>query len=411
MGLAHPLTGIFWLKYRPIPLKIGLFTAHQASKTPSNMKKSTVPRLLIAAGIEENDVRYATGFAAPDPFCLLVDKARLHLLVSALEAARARRACPSAQLHTPAGLFPKLAAVRPAWNDQVLAWVRRLGFRVVQVGPHFPVGLAHALESGGIRVRVTQAPAFPQRAIKSPREIAAIAQTQRAAVAAMRVAIRTLRASTITPAGQLKFHGRALTSEGIKDLIEQTLLQHRCSAEGTIVAIGPQGARPHDSGSGPLRAGVPVVIDIFPRDKATGYWGDLTRTVVRGPASGQVRRMHRDVRAAQQVAFSMLRPGVESRAVQRAVELFFRQAGHETRWTPPGRECGFIHSLGHGLGLDIHESPGLRNEPGRLAPGNVLTVEPGLYYPGLGGVRIEDTVLITRSGYKILAPFPKKLET
>lgn len=374
------------------------------------MKKSTVPRILIATGLEENEVRYATGLVAPDPFCLLVAGSRLHLLVSALEAARARRACPTAVLHTPAQLFPDAATRRRSLDQQILALVRSLGFRRVQVGPHFPIGIARSLQRGGVRVRLVSAPAFPRRAIKSPREIACIAKSQRAAAAALRAALRCLRAADCSSAGFLKHSGKILTAEILRDLIERTLLQHRCAAAGTIVAAGPPGARPHDTGSGPLRANVPIVIDIFPRDKETGYWGDLTRTVVRGRASAAVRRLHRDVLAAQKLALSMIRPGVESRAVQQAVEQFFRAAGHETRLAPPGRECGFIHGVGHGVGLDIHESPGLRNEPGRLRAGHVVTVEPGLYVPGLGGVRIEDTVVVTRTGHKVLATFPKKLE-
>jgi Xaa-Pro aminopeptidase len=374
------------------------------------MKKSTVPRILMATGLEENDVRHATGLVAPDPFCLLAEGSRLHLLVSALEASRARKSCPSARIHTPSELFGDSIPKRRALGDSVLQLVKTLGFRAVEAGPYFPLGIARALERGGVKVQLTDAPAFPRRAVKSPREIAAIAKSQRAAVAALRAAVRCIRAATVSPAGVLKQGGKILTSEFIKDLIEQTLLRRNCSAEGTIVAVGPQGARPHEVGSGPLRAGVPVVIDIFPRDKTTGYWGDITRTVVRGRASAPIRKMHRDVLAAQKLALSMIRPGVESRAVQRAVEKFFREAGHETRLSPPGQECGFIHSVGHGVGLDIHESPGLRNEPGRLRAGNVVTVEPGLYYPGRGGVRIEDTVVVTRTGHKVLASFPKKLE-
>lgn len=375
------------------------------------MKKSTAPRLLMATGLEENDVRHATGLVATDPFGLLVDGSRLHLLVSALEAARARQSCPAAVLHTPAELFADSVPGRRALPDQVLALVRKLGFRTVEVGPYFPFGIARALERGGVQVLLAGGPAFPRRAIKSPREIACIAKSQRAAVAALRAAVQCIRAAEVSPSGLLKQAGKTLTSEDLKDLIEQELLRRRCFAVDTIVAVGPQGARPHDTGSGPLRANVPVVIDIFPRDKDTGYWGDITRTVVRGRASEQVRKMHRDVLAAQKLALAMVRPGVESRAVQRAVEGFFRARGHETRLSPPGKECGFFHSVGHGVGLDIHESPGLRNEPGCLAAGNVLTVEPGLYYPGVGGVRIEDTVAVTRTGYKILATFPKKLET
>ena len=365
----------------------------------------------MATGLEENDVRYATGLVATDPFGLLVEDSRLHLLVSALEAARARKSCPSAILHTPAELFSDSVPRRRTLSDQMLALVRKLGFREVEAGPYFPLGAARALERGGVKVGLADAPAFPQRAVKSPREIACIAKSQRAAVAALRAAVRCIRTARISSSGLMESGGKTLTSEFLKDLIARTLLDLRCSAAGTIVAVGPQGARPHDVGSGPLRAGVPVVIDIFPRDQDTGYWGDVTRTVVRGRAPDQIRRMHRDVLAAQKLALSRVRPGAASRAVQRAVEKFFRDAGHETRLAPPGQECGFIHGVGHGVGLDIHESPGLRNEPGRLAAGNVVTVEPGLYVPGVGGVRIEDTVVVTRTGYKILASFPKNLET
>ena len=375
------------------------------------MKKSTPPRVLVATGLDENDVRYATGLVASDPFGLLVDGKHLHLLVSALEAARARKTCPRAILHTPAELFTAAAPRRRSLGEQFAALAKKLRVRSVQAGPYFPLGVARTLERRGVRVQLTESPAFPRRAVKSPREIAAIAKSQRAAVAALRAAVRCIRAANISPSGILKHAGRPLTSEVLKDLIARTLNDLHCSADGTIVAVGPQGARPHDAGSGPLRAGMPVVIDIFPRDRDTGYWGDITRTVVRGRASTKVRRMFRAVKAAQQLALSLLRPGVESRAVQHAVEDFFRKAGFETRFAPPGRECGFIHSTGHSVGLDIHESPGLRNEPGRLAAGNVVTVEPGLYYPGTGGVRIEDTVVITRTGYKILASFPRNLGT
>ena len=374
------------------------------------MKKSTVLRLLLASGREESDVRYATGFSAPDPFVLLMEGSRRHLLVSALEASRARRACPNAVLHTPAELFADPGRRPRPLSEQIAALLDRLGGRCVAVGPHFPFGLVRALESAGVDVRLTASPPFPARAIKSPREIACIAKSQRAAIAAMRAAMAMLRSATVTASGRLVVDGRALTSERVKARIEQTLLERGCRADGTIVAGGPQGARPHDEGSGPLRADQPIVIDIFPRDQRTGYWGDLTRTVVRGRAAPDIRRLHRAVRSAQRLALSMLRPGVEGRAVQKAVEDYFRGAGFETRWTPPGRESGFIHSVGHGVGLDVHESPGLRNEPGRLSAGNVVTVEPGLYLPGRGGVRIEDTVAITPTGHKILARIAYGLE-
>lgn len=364
----------------------------------------------MAAGLEESDVRYATGFTAPDPFILLVEGFNLHLLVSAMEAARARRTCPNAMVYTPADLFAGASTRRRSFSDQILILLLRLDCRIVRVGPSFPVGIVRTLEQAGVTIHVDSSPPFPSRTLKTPAEIAAIIRSQRAAVAAMKAAVGILRTAEITPSGYLKSEGKTLTSERIKLEIERTLLDRHCTATGTIVAIGPQGARPHDEGEGPVRAHVPVVIDIFPRHRASGYWGDITRTVVRGKAVPEVRRLHRTVRKAQQHALDMIRPGVESRAVQTAVERFFLESGYETRLGPAGEESGFIHSVGHGLGLDVHESPGLRNEPGRLSAGNVVTVEPGLYLPGLGGVRMEDTVAVTDTGYKILATFPKMLE-
>ncbi|NLB65272.1 MAG: aminopeptidase P family protein [Lentisphaerae bacterium] len=375
------------------------------------MKKPIIPRVLLAAGMEKTDVFYATGLDTPDPFVLVKAGARLHLVVSALEASRAKRVCPKAILHTPGELFAgEPGGARRSYADQIRAVLERLGATGITVGSWFPHGVAEALRAGGIVVSLDPAPPFPGRAIKTPREIAFIAKTQRAAVAAMRRAIAVLREAEIRSDGRLQWNGRLLTSERVKAEIERTLLARGCSAEGPIVASGSQGARPHDTGSGPLRAHSPIVIDIFPRDQRTGYWGDLTRTVVRGRATPEVRRMYRAVRAAQALALSMVRPGVESRAVQHAVEQFFTDEGYPTRLSPPGRESGFIHSVGHGIGLDIHENPGLRNEPGRLRAGNVVTVEPGLYQPGLGGVRIEDTVVVTPDGCRILASLARTLE-
>lgn len=373
-------------------------------------KKSTVPRILAAAGLEKNDVRYATGVATADPFLLLTAGKKKYVVVSALEAARVRKACPDARVITPAELFHPEKAPSRDLGQQAVALAKKLGLKTVTAGPGFPMGVARALEENGIRVHLVTSPAFPQRERKSAREIAAIRHAQRAAVTAMRAAIRLIREARVAANGTLQHGDRPLTAEMIKRQIQQVLLTFDCHAEDLIVAVGPQSACPHETGSGPLRAGVPIVLDIFPRHVPTGYWGDLTRTIVRGRASPAVRRMFQAVRAAQQLALSRLRPGCSRRSVQRAVESFFRQKGFETRWSPPGREQGFLHGVGHGIGLDIHEAPGLRAEAGNLKTGHVVTVEPGLYQPGVGGVRLEDTVVITRQGYKILARCPVVLE-
>lgn len=375
------------------------------------MNKSTAPRIFVATGLDENDVRYATGLTASDPFGLLVEPGgQLHLLVSALEASRAKKTCPRATIHTPASLAAAAAAPPITLPQQFVALAAKLGARRVTVTPHFPIGVARALTASGVAVEIQDTPPFPSRATKTAREVAWITQAQEAAVAAMRAAIACIRTATIGPRGVLRQRGRILTAEHIKNVIARALMERHCVDQGTIVAVGPQSARPHDTGSGPLRAGVPIVLDIFPRHRETGYWGDITRTVVRGEATAKTRQMYRAVHAAQRDALAMLRPGVELAAVHQTVEDSFLRAGFITKLEPPGRECGFIHSTGHGVGLDIHEEPRLNRGPGQLAAGHVVTVEPGLYYPGVGGVRIEDTVAITQRGYKLLATFPKKLE-
>ena len=179
---------------------------------------------------------------------------------------------------------------------------------------------------------------------------------------------------------------------------------------GTIAAPGPQGADPHCQGYGPIHAEEPIVMDVFPRDARTGYFGDLTRTVVKGTAPDIVRKTFETVRDAQQLAFGMIRAGVPGTDPHLAVEEFFKKSGYETdRNSTPAR--GFFHGLGHGIGLEIHEEPRLSlscKEP--LQAGNVVTVEPGLYYPEWGGIRIEDDVLVTENGCEKLSTLPVFLE-
>ena len=366
-------------------------------------KKKTTARLLYAQGTDIPDIRYATGFAAPDPFLLLVRGGEKHLLVSPLEAARASAACPEATVWTreALGIAPGKAAAP--------AWLARLGVRSVEISRDFPVGPARDLEAAGVRVRIARGAAFPDRAVKREDELAHIAAAQRAAVRSFRLAARAMRDSTIGRDGRLSLDGKPLTSERLKGIIDDELRRQGYDSDGLIVAVGPQSALPHDEGHGPIREGQPVVMDIFPRNRTTGYWGDFTRTIVRGRIPDWLARMHATVADAQRLALSLIRPGVKGSDLQRAVERHFAAAGYETRLAPPGKEQGFIHSLGHGVGLEIHEEPRLSRKGGILQEGNVVTVEPGLYLPGLGGVRIEDTVVVTPDGCRLFADWPRGL--
>jgi Xaa-Pro aminopeptidase len=367
-------------------------------------KSTGVARVFWAAGEERNDVRWATGFDAPDPFGMVWIGGRAHLFVGALEAGRARKSVPGAVLHVLGRGEKAGAAMAEA--------LKAAGEVRVAVGKAFPVGLARDLEAAGVAVDVTSDAAFPERAIKNAQELAAIAESQRAAVAAVREAEAVLRASEARGrVGELWWEGAWLTSERLRNRMESVLQARGCRSEdGLIVAGGRQAACPHEAGHGVLKAGEAIVLDVFPRNARTGYWGDLTRTVSKGePKSRVVAAMWRATLDAQRLALGMVRPGVKGADIQTAVEEFFAKAGFPADFSKPGREKGFIHSVGHGVGLDIHEAPRISKGAGPLAEGNVVTVEPGLYDPAVGGVRIEDTVVVTRDGPRFLARLEKRM--
>jgi len=226
----------------------------------------------------------------------------------------------------------------------------------------------------------------------------------------MAEAIQALRASKPGKDGRLTLRNAPLTSERLRAIIDTAIVQANGNASHTIVAGGNQACDPHETGFGPLRANEPIIIDIFPRSQRTGYFGDITRTVVRGHASEAVRKLYATVQRGQQIAFQKIRAGVATKHVHDSVLTFFTQEGYKTG-RHNGRMQGFFHGTGHGLGLEIHEAPRMgSNSPGELKVGQVVTVEPGLYYPGLGGVRLEDVALVTQKAARNLTRFEKVLE-
>jgi Xaa-Pro aminopeptidase len=198
-----------------------------------------------------------------------------------------------------------------------------------------------------------------------------------------------------------------LTSEILRAEIDSTILRAGGIPTGTIVAGGDQACDPHERGYGPLYADSLIILDVFPRDAKTGYFGDMTRTVLRGRASEAQRKLWETVKGGQALALRRIKAGVDGMTIHKAIQEFFAQRGFPTE-VRRGRRVGFFHGTGHGLGLEIHEHPRLQKVV--LKDRQVLTVEPGLYYPGLGGVRIEDVVLVTKTGCRILSRFPKQLE-
>ena len=372
------------------------------------MKKSTAPILLAGKTWANADLLYASGFRAPDPIVFLDGGRERFMVVSRLELGRARKTCPGVRVVTPEDLRLRGRA-RRRWSAWAVGVVRLAGARSVRVAGDFPVAAARALERCGVRVRVEEGALYPRRAVKTAAEQAALRAVQTATCGAMRSAFALLRRARADTRGVLRLGRAVLTAEAVRRHINAYLLARDCLGGEPIVACGAQAADPHCVGSGPLRAGQPIVLDIFPQHQASGYWGDLTRTVVKGRADAATRRLFRAVKRAQAAALAALRPGVRADRVHRAAARELERCGFRTdpRAEPPS---GFIHSTGHGVGLEVHEAPSVSAGQGPLKLGHVVTIEPGLYYPGVGGVRVEDTVVLVPGGFDRLASCPVFLE-
>lgn len=364
------------------------------------MKTLTTPILLIGAPDTDLDIRYLSGFSASDPVVYLQDRKRKYLVVSTLEKQRAERVTQGITVWSLQDLRLSRVSGRKI-HDKAIGLLRKAGVKSIVVSPAFPVGTARKLTEAGIHITIAENTLIPQRQIKTPDELLKIRESQKAAVLAMQKAIAMIAHSRVNTRGYLMNSNRILTSEMVQTEIKKKLLDYNCSGRGTIVAGGKQAADPHESGSGPLRQGESIVIDIFPQNMSHGYWGDLSRTVVKGPVSPMLKKMYRAVKAAQRAALSKVKAGVSVAAVHKSAVNVIAERGFKTG-VINGEVQGFIHSTGHGVGLEIHESPGIRTRHTRLRSGNVITVEPGLYYRDKGGIRIEDLIVVTPGGWNYI---------
>jgi len=347
------------------------------------------------------DIRYATGFTAPDPVVYLQQGRKKHLVVSLLELERARRVTKGVTIW-PVEALKIRREMKRTLSGWALGLLRQLNIKSVMVPPEFPVAVARNLSRAGVRVRIAASSLFPQRQVKTGEELIRIAECQKAAVQAMLAVVRHLACSHADSQGFLRTGKQLVTSEALRALINKVLLDYHCMGQGTIVAGGEQAADPHEVGFGPLRQGESIVIDIFPQHLDHGYWGDLTRTVVKGRPSAALLRLYRAVKAAHTAALSVVKAGVAASRVHAAAVSAIRRRGFKNG-VAGGKTQGFIHSTGHGVGLTIHEMPPVGLRPTRLKKGNVITIEPGLYYRDIGSVRIEDLIVVTPSGWKPLA--------
>ncbi len=349
-------------------------------------------RLIVGSGESCPDIRYAAGFSTPDEFIYFDSGDRRGVLVSPLEFGRAAKSARSGAEVLPEGEF---GSTRAEMLACLLKQLRCGGFLVPS---DFPLALADLLRERGIAVRAESGAFFPEREYKSAIEIERVIESQRAAEAGLRRAEEVLRESDIDRERRLVWRGELLTSERLRSEIDIAMVRRGMLITGTICAGGPQGAQPHNLGSGPLLADWPIVMDIFPRSATTGYWGDLTRTMVRGRASDLVKRAYDAVLAARELGKSLIGIGADPAEIHLAAARRMEEAGFRTGRSGDS-DFGFFHGLGHGVGLDIHEAPRLspRNHT-PLRGGEIVTVEPGLYYPEWGGIRLEDLMFVSPEG-------------
>jgi Xaa-Pro aminopeptidase len=369
--------------------------------------------LMIADSDHDANMLYAVGMFVPDPFIYLRLRGRSLIVMSDLETDRARKQAPHCQVLSLHKYLKRLRAdglKSPRLSVVAHAILSDRGIRRVVVPHNFSLGLAEELRRHRITVKVKRGAFFPQREQKTPAEVKKISAALMMAEVGMAEAMQVLRNAKIARGGRLLYHNLPLTSEKLRAVIDTAIIQVSGLAAHTIVAGGEQACDPHEGGFGPLRAHEPIIIDIFPRSQKTGYFGDITRTVVRGRASEAVRRLYDTVLQGQKLAFKRVRAGLPTTEPHQAVQKHFEEQGYKTQ-RRAGRMEGFFHGTGHGLGLEIHESPRMGpNSTGVLRSGQVVTVEPGLYYPELGGVRLEDVALVTQNGARNLTRFEKVLE-
>ena len=373
-------------------------------------RKNKATRLIVAASDIDADMLYATKFWAPDPFIFLERNGKRTLVLSDLEIDRGRKQAKADEFVMFSQLEHKVqgkSKKAPPYEEVLAHFLRKRGIRSAVVPSNFPLGYAQELAANKIRVQATNGLFWPEREAKSEKEIEMIGRALRITETGLKRAIEVLKASKLGAGKRLRWSGKTLTSEMLRAEIDSAILRTGGIPTGTIVAGGDQACDPHERGFGPLHANSLIILDIFPRDAKTGYFGDMTRTVLRGRASDAQRKVWETVKAGQALALRKIKAGVDGMTIHKAIQDFFTKRGFPTE-IRKGRRVGFFHGTGHGLGLEIHEHPRLQRVT--LKERQVLTVEPGLYYPALGGARQEDVVIVTKSGCRVLSRFPKQLE-
>lgn len=368
---------------------------------------------VLFAGVGDADFRYASGFDVERGLYLRFAPGDDLLVLSTLELDRARETTRVARIADRLELGWQESPANPvaAWAAPILTAARERGLGEIHAPASLPAALYQALGDAGLEVVIEPRLLNEARRRKSAEEIRSIHAATRAAEAACLAVVRRIAEAEIRD-GLLWEQGRPLTSEHLIALASGTLQELGYEPLDLIVAGSPGAALPHYRGTGQLRAGVPIVLDIFPRGRSSGYFADMTRTVIAGPIEEPWQRVSEAVLAAFDAGVAELRPGGDGRAAMRAACQALVDAGFGTTMAGLEGRPGPVlnHGLGHGVGLDVHEDPHLRDHLMELREGDVVTVEPGLYEIHRGGLRWEDTGVIEATGFRSFNELPKSLD-
>ena len=364
--------------------------------------------LMVADSEHCADMLYAVGMFVPDPFIYLRVRGRCQIVMSDLEIDRARQEAPHCRIHSLSQVHRQLRreGLRTIGPAQIIRHLlRSQGIRRAVVPRSFPFGLATELRKLDIRLKPTQGPLFPDRQIKSAAEVKKISAALIMAEVGLAEGIQALKSCKIDRKRRLLYHNNPLTSEKLRAIIDTAIVQAGGVARNTIVAGGRQGCDPHARGHGLLRANEPIILDVFPRSQKTGYFGDITRTVVRGRATEPVRKLYHTIERSQEIAFEAMHKSVPCAEVHNKIASFFEKEGYRTG-KANGRLSGFFHSTGHGVGLEIHEAPRLGNaSTDILRPGQVVTVpEPHPVREGSGNLAAPPARSCAALGCRVGAP-------
>jgi len=413
------MSGTFWFAQKSFRESVSFFSVTTIDKKIVHRHKHDLTEELMSTtkliyGISHYNANlfYATQYHAPDAYLFLLHNGRKYMIMKQLEYDKAKRLAKVDEIIRLEPFWQRTGKSIPKSDydiDVIDEVLKEFGIKTFQVPEMSSLLLVDELRKKGYTIEGVEDPFFPERQRKTKEEKKHIETSQKAAYGAMDLVENILRKSRVRN-GRLIYRNKTLTSEVLRAEIGIYLLSRGCLANDPIIAGGVQGCDPHERGTGPLKANQSIIVDIYPSSIKTGYYGDTCRTFCKGKASDALKKLYATVLDAQLACLKKIKAGVNGRTIHEANQKFFESKGYKTE-EKKGRMQGFFHGTGHSLGIEPHEEPARINRRDyTLEEGNVLSVEPGLYYPDIGAVRIEDLVYVTKTGCDVIGKYPKKLE-